>query len=644
MKQDGAGASQIQPKTEENGGAREDEKVTQRQVIICRGTGCVSSESEQIQAALDHEIEWLELGHSVLIKPTGCHGFCQRGPIVIIEPEGIFYTKVTVDDAAEIVRSHIKEGKIVERLLYHDPVTSQPIPHYQDIGFYKNQQRVILRNCGHINPENIQHYLVAGGYQALKKALFEMTPEALIEEVKRAGLRGRGGAGFPTGMKWEYCYSASGAEKYVVCNADEGDPGAFMDRSILEADPHSVLEGLIIAAYAVGAKKGFIYVREEYPLAIRRVITAIRQAERCGLLGDHIIDSDFSFRVQVKHGAGAFVCGEETSLMSSIEGKRPAPRPRPPFPAQAGIWGKPTCINNVKTLASVPQIILKGSKWFSSIGTEDSKGTAVFALTGKVANSGLIEVPMGTTLRHIIFDIGGGISTGKRFKAVQTGGPSGGCLPESFLDTPVDYSTLAKAGSIMGSGGMVVADEDTCMVEMARFFLSFTQAESCGKCVPCRVGTRQMLNILENITSGKGKPSDIEKLLQLAETVRLGSLCGLGQTAPNPVLTTIRYFRDEYEIHINEKRCPAFECRQLLWYRINPERCQGCGICKRACPTQAISGEKREVHVIDQNMCIKCGSCFQVCPERFQAVEMGSGDVVAPTTRPDKGEPIVVGE
>jgi len=516
-----------------------------RTVFVCQGTGCLSGESGPVYKALRAEVAMLGL-RDVEVDFTGCHGFCEQGPNVVVEPEGIFYTHVQSEDAAEIVHSHLRDGKPVERLFYRDPVTNKAIPYYSEINFYKKQQRIILRNCGRINPEKIDHYIAQGGYRALRKA-FLMTPEEVIEEIKKSGLRGRGGAGFPTGRKWEFCRKAQGDKKYVICNADEGDPGAFMDRSILEADPHSVIEGLTIAGYAIGATEGYIYVRAEYPLAVKRVLVALEQAQERGFLGKKILGSGFDFTIYVKEGAGAFVCGEETALMASIESRRGMPRPRPPFPAESGLEGKPTIINNVKTLASVPIIIDRGAEWFTSIGTEKSKGAAVFALTGKISNSGLVEVPMGTPLSTIIFDIGGGIPRGKGFKAVQTGGPSGGCIPARFFDTPVEYETLSQLGSIMGSGGMVVLDETTCMVEVARYFLSFTQAESCGKCVPCRLGTKQMLEILTRITQGKGRESDIDTLLNIAKTVKECSLCGLGQTCPNPVLTTLNYFRDEYE-------------------------------------------------------------------------------------------------
>ena len=534
-----------------------------RIIFVCQGTGCTSGKSVEIREAFEKAVEELEL-EDVKVDFTGCHGFCQQGPIVVIEPEGIFYTHVTVEDVSEITQSHLQDGHPIERLFYRDPVSGQAVPYYRDINFYKKQQRIILRNCGHINPERIEDYIAGGGYQSLRKVLFEMTPEQVIDEVKRSGLRGRGGAGFPTGLKWEFCHNSPGTEKYMICNADEGDPGAFMDRSIMEADPHTVIEGMAIAAYAIGATEGYIYIRAEYPLAVKRLRVALQQAGEKGFLGNNILGSDFSFRVHVKEGAGAFVCGEETALMASIEGKRGMPRSRPPFPAQSGLWGKPSNINNVKSLATVPVIIAKGADWYARIGSERSKGTAVFALTGKIANSGLVEVPMGITLQEIIYEIGGGIPNGKRFKAVQTGGPSGGCLPASLLNLSVDYESLTEAGSIMGSGGMVVMDEDNCIVDIACYFLSFTQAESCGKCVPCRLGTKQMLDILEDITNGKGKLEDIDLLIDLAETVKAGSLCGLGQTAPNPVLTTIRYFRDEYEEHIKRHHCRAAVCKGLV--------------------------------------------------------------------------------
>jgi NADH-quinone oxidoreductase subunit F len=535
----------------------------QKTILVCHGTGCVSGKAFEIREALEKQVAKLGL-KNVAVDFTGCHGFCQQGPIAVVEPEGIFYTKVTVDDVSEIVQSHLRDGKPVARLFYHDPVTDEAIPYHKDITFYKQQTRLILRNCGRINPERIEDYIKTGGYDSLRKVLKEMTPEQVIDEVKRSGLRGRGGAGFSTGQKWEFCYKAKSDQKYMICNADEGDPGAFMDRSTMEGDPHTVIEGMIIAAYAIGASEGYIYIRAEYPLAVQRVRLAIKQAEDKGFLGDKILGSKFSFHLHVKEGAGAFVCGEETALMASIEGKRGMPRPRPPFPAQSGLWGKPSNINNVKSLASIPVIIAKGADWYAKIGTEKSKGTVVFALTGKIANSGLVEVPMGFPLQKIIYEIGGGIPNGKKFKAVQTGGPSGGCLPASMLNRPVDYETLAEAGSIMGSGGMVVMDEDTCIVDVARYFLSFTQDESCGKCIPCRLGTKQMLDILNDITHGRGKMEDIDLLLTLSERVKAGSLCALGGTAPNPVLTTIRYFREEYEEHIKNHHCRAAVCEGLV--------------------------------------------------------------------------------
>jgi NADH:ubiquinone oxidoreductase subunit F (NADH-binding)/(2Fe-2S) ferredoxin len=533
-------------------------------VLVCQGTGCISGDADQILHSLEEEVSRSNLGERVLIRRTGCHGFCQRGPLVVIEPEGIFYSKVAAADVPELVNSLVSEEKVIEHLLYHDPATGAPIAHYRDIPFYSKQQRFVLRNCGHIDPEMIDDYAGIGGYQALRKALCEMSPEQVINEVKRSGLRGLGGAGFPAGRKWEACRRAIGDEKYVICNGDEGDPGAFQDRSVMEGDPHSVLEGMIIAGYAVGARHGFIYVRAEYPLAVKRLRIAIAQAHERGFLGEDILESGFDFDIKIFQGAGAFVCGESTALVLSIEGKRGMPKPLPRArTAERGLWDKPTLLNNVKTFANIPLIIAHGAEWFASRGTERSKGTAIFSLTGKVANNGLIEVPMGITLREIIYDIGGGIPAGKAFKAVQTGGPSGGCLPAELLDMPVDFDSLTDAGSMMGSGGMVVMDEDTCMVDVARYFLDFTQRESCGQCIPCRVGTQQLFSILDDITKGEGRLEDIDLLLELSEAVAHGSLCALGQTAPNPVLTTIRYFRDEYEAHIREQRCPAGVCQML---------------------------------------------------------------------------------
>lgn len=603
-------------------------------ILVCQSTGCESSKSDKITQALETQIKQLELSKNVQVKFTGCHGFCQQGPIVIVEPEGVFYTQVKEEDVPEILKSHIVDGKYVERLFYHNPVTGEAISLYKDVPFYSRQQRLILRNCGHINPEKIDDYLATGGYAALKKAIFKMQPTQIIEEISRSGLRGRGGAGFPTGKKWEEAYKAKEQPKYVVCNGDEGDPGAFMDRSVLEADPHSVLEGMAIAGYAIGTPYGYIYVRAEYPLAVKRLRIAIAQAKERKLLGNDIMGSAFSFDVEIMQGAGAFVCGEGSALMYSIEGKRGMPRVRPPRSVASGLWGKPTSLNNVKTYASVPLIINRGADWYRSIGTEGSKGTAVFALTGKIANSGLIEVPMGTNLREVVFDIGGGVQEGKKFKAVQTGGPSGGCLPESLLDLPIDFESLTQAGSMMGSGGMVVMDTDTCMVDLAQFFLKFCSNESCGKCVPCREGLPLMIAIMKKITQGEGEPDDINRLINLGETIKSGSLCGLGTTAPNPVLSSIRYFGDEWKAHVIDKICPALVCRALINFYILPDKCAGCGICLRACPVEAISGGKRLIHVIDQEKCIKCGTCLEKCPERFSAIVKVTGEHITVPKEP----------
>lgn len=537
-------------------------------VSVCQGTDCVSEGAETFFSSLEREVVRLNLRERVQIKRTGCRGFCQRGPLVVVEPEGIFYSKVEPDDASDIAQSLLPEGKPVKRLLYRNPVTDEPIPYYYDIPFYSRQQRTVLRNCGNTDPEDISDYLAAGGYQALQKALFAMTPEQIIDEVKHSGLRGLGGAGFPTGRKWEACFKAPGKEKYVICNASEGAPGAFPDRSVMEGDPHSVIEGMIIAGYAIGAKDGFIYIRAEYSLAVKRLKIAIAQAIEKGFLGGNILNSGLAFNIHIFQGVGAFVCGESTALVLCIEGKRVMPKPLPrPRTTEVGLWGKPTLLNNVKTFANIPLIISYGWEWFNSRGTEKSKGTAIFSLTGKVVNNGLIEVPMGTTLREIIYDIGGGIPNNKAFKAVQTGGPSGGCLPASMLDMPIDFDSLTSVGSMMGSGSLIVMDEDTCMVDVARYFLDFTQRESCGQCVPCRLGTKQMFDILDDITKGEGKPEDMDLLFELGEAVRVTSLCGLGQSAPNPVLATLRYFGDEYEAHIQEKRCPAQVCKMFT-----PER------------------------------------------------------------------------
>ena len=589
-------------------------------VLICAGTGCTSSGSKKVEAALRRELEEKGLAREIKIVETGCHGFCEMGPLLIVYPEGVFYVRVQEEDVPELVEEHFYKGRIVQRLLYQEPLTAERIPSYEDIQFYHKQQRLVLANCGHINPEVIEEYIAGGGYEALGRALTTMTPQQVVDEVKLSGLRGRGGGGFPTGLKWSFAAKEPQGKKYVVCNADEGDPGAFMDRSVLEGDPHRVLEGMLVCGYAIGADEGYIYVRAEYPLAIKRLKVAIAQAEAMGLLGEDILGSGFSFHIKIKEGAGAFVCGEETALLASIEGKRGMPRPRPPFPAVAGLWGKPTNINNVETFANVPQIIAKGGAWYASIGTEKSKGTKVFALTGKVNHTGLAEVPMGITMREIIFDIGGGIQNGKKFKAVQIGGPSGGCLPEELLDLPVDYDSLLQVGAMMGSGGLVVMDETTCMVDVARFFLNFTQSESCGKCTPCREGTKRMLEILTRLTEGEGREGDIELLEELGRSIKAASLCGLGQTAPNPVLSTLRYFRHEYEAHIREKRCPAGACAKMAAYSIT-DTCKGCGLCKKVCPVGAISGEIKGRHAIDAQKCIKCGSCLAKCP--FQAIVKG---------------------
>ncbi len=596
----------------------DDTKIFRAELLICAGTGCVSNRSFKVRDALIEEIDKQGLSDEVRVVITGCQGFCAQGPIMIVQPDGIFYQMLTVDDVPLLVEEHLVKGRPVEKLMYTSSEEELPIPKLGNIAFFNKQQLVVLRNRGLIDAEKIDEYIARDGYKALGKVLSSMTSEEVIEEIKSSGIRGRGGAGFPTGIKWGLARKSAGSTKYIICNADEGDPGAFMDRSIIESDPHSVLEGMAIGAYAIGSGHGYVYIREEYPLAMKRLHLAVEQAREYGLLGDDILGSGFSFDVTIHRGAGAFVCGEETSLIASLEGLTPGPRIRPPFPAESGLWGKPTNINNVETWANIPVIINGGSEWFSSIGTESSKGTKVFSVVGNVINTGLVEVPMGITLREIVYDIGGGIPDGKEFKAVQTGGPSGGCLPESLMDLPIDYERLAEVGSIMGSGGLIVMDDETCMVDMARYFLDFLRSESCGKCTTCREGIAAMHDIVADICGGKGKPEHIGLLEDLAEAVKDSSLCALGGTAPNPVLSTLRYFRDEYDAHINEGKCPAGVCRALIQYRIDAEKCKGCMLCNKQCPKQAIDGEAKGVQIIDDEKCIKCGVCRESC--KFEAV------------------------
>ena len=605
--------------------ARREKILTERQpsspaIMVCGGTGCLALASDEVAAAFEKSLSEQGIDARVELKTTGCPGFCEQGPLVTIHPERIFYTKVKPKDVEEIISRTILKGEIVDRLLYEDPLSGEKIVYETEVPFYKEQTRILLKESGLIDPRKIDDYLAAGGYKALEKALLEMTPEQVIAEIKESGLRGRGGAGFPTGVKWELCRNAAGETKYIICNADEGDPGAFQDRGIIEGNPHSILEGMIIGAYAMGASQGFVYIRNEYPLAVELISLAAEQAREAGLLGEDILGTGFNFDLIIQLGAGAFVCGEETALMASIEGYSGEPRPRPPYPAESGLWGMPTNINNTKTWAWVRHIINNGADWFAQMGTEKSKGTTIFSVVGKIKNTGLVEVPMGISLRHLIEHIGGGVSNGSKLKAVQTGGPSGGCIPESLWHLPVDYDSLREAGSMMGSGGMIVMDENTCMVDMARYFLNFSRFESCGKCTACREGVRRMHEILDYITRGYGEEGDIEQLESLGQAVKTGALCGLGQTAPNPVLTTIRYFREEYEAHIRDKSCPAGVCKELITFYVVPDQCPGCGLCARYCAEDAITGEKGKPYVINEEKCVRCGVCREVC--NFDAVKV----------------------
>lgn len=617
----------IKDKMRDNEIIRHDDKHVQREkpakhrshVMVCAGTGCVASGCIKVSEEIEAEIKAVGLEDEVRVVHTGCFGLCALGPIVIVYPEGSFYALLKAEDCKEIVDEHLLKGNVVTKLLYQETVCENgKLKSLNETGFYEKQNRVALRNCGVIDPEDIEEYIGFDGYLALGKALTEMKPQDVIEVVKASGLRGRGGAGFPTGLKWDFAAKADGDQKYVCCNADEGDPGAFMDRSILEGDPHAVIEAMALAAYAIGANQGYVYVRAEYPIAVNRLQIAIDQAKEYGLLGKDIFSTGFNFDLEIRLGAGAFVCGEETALITSIEGKRGEPRPRPPFPANKGLFGKPTVLNNVETFANIPQIFLRGPEWFAAMGTEQSKGTKVFALGGNVTNIGLVEIPMGTTLREVVEEIGGGVPNGRKFKAAQTGGPSGGCIPAEHYDVPIDFENLLKIGSMMGSGGLIVMDEDNCMIDIAKFFLDFTVEESCGKCVPCRIGTQRLHEMLEKITSGKGEKGDIEKIEELSHHIIKSSLCALGQTAPNPVLSTLRFFRDEYEAHVNDKKCPAGVCKDLLQFVVVAEKCIGCTLCKKVCPVNCIAGEVKQVHVIDQNECIKCGVCVEKC--KFDAI------------------------